>query len=166
MVVIWRFLVVAALMFWQGGFTFYSAVVVPIGQEMFGKRQGFLTREVTDYLNLSGAVALLLLAADVAVVRDRAARRWLRWAAWGVMAAGLALLVWLHPHMDQYLDLEATRIVDRRGFRFVHRWYLWTSTVQWGAAIVYILLTLQAWRRSDRETALPKVVESTQECPA
>ena len=26
-----RYLVVIALMFWQGGFTFYAAVVVPVG---------------------------------------------------------------------------------------------------------------------------------------
>src|SRR5207249_5735772 len=102
-----RYLVVAALMFWQGGFTFYAGVVVPIGQEMFGKEQGFLTREVTDYLNLSGAVALLLLAWDSAVVPDPPLRRALRWLAWVVMAAGLAVLVWLHPHLDQYLDLDA-----------------------------------------------------------
>jgi len=70
-----------------------------------------------------------------------------RLPAWAVMAAGLAALVWLHPQLDQYLDLEATRILDRRSFRFAHRWYLWVSTVQWGAAIVYILLTLLAWRR-------------------
>src|SRR5436309_15122513 len=110
--VIWRFVVVAALMFWQGGFTFYSAVVVPLGQDMFGRRQGFLTREVTDHLNLSGAVALLLLAGDVLLVPDLPRRRWLRWGAWAVMTAGLAALVWLHPRMDEYLDLEATRIVD------------------------------------------------------
>jgi len=28
-----RFLTIAALMFWQGGFTFYAAVVVPIGTD-------------------------------------------------------------------------------------------------------------------------------------
>ena len=61
-----RFSVIAALMFWQGGFTFYAAVVVPIGQENLGhEEQGFITREVTNYLNLAGAAALLLLAWDV-----------------------------------------------------------------------------------------------------
>ena len=31
-----RFLVLAALFFWQGGFTFYASVVVPVGQQVFG----------------------------------------------------------------------------------------------------------------------------------
>lgn len=145
-----RFLVVAALMFWHGGFTFYAAVVVPLGQEIVGKRQGFLTREVTDYLNLSGGVALLLSAWDVAAAPDRRWRRSLRWGSWVVMAVSLAALVWLHPHMDQYLELDSMRIVDRPGFRFEHRWYLWISTVQWGAGLVYLLLMLVAWRCADR----------------
>lgn len=145
-----RFLVLIALMFWQGGFAFYAAVVVPLGQEMLGRRQGFLTREVTDYLNLSGAIALLLLAWDVAVVADRPLGRSLRWCSWALMVVCLFALVWLHPHMDRYLDLENGRILDRATFRFEHRWYLWLSTVQCGATIVYMLLMLAAWRREDR----------------
>src|SRR5215468_6101686 len=79
-----RFLVLVALMFWQGGFTFYAAVVVPVGQNELGShlQQGFITRQVTDYLNLSGAIALFLLGCDVAASRDRSTgRRWARWAA-------------------------------------------------------------------------------------
>ena len=40
MTLVRRFLVVAALMFWQGGFTFYSAVVVPLGQKLFVRIAG------------------------------------------------------------------------------------------------------------------------------
>ncbi len=65
-----RFLVLLALFFWQGGFTFYAAVVVPIGQHVFGHlRQGFVTRQVTVYLNLAGAVALLILVWDLFAAR-------------------------------------------------------------------------------------------------
>src|SRR5437899_2231150 len=54
-----RFTVLIALMFWQGGFTFYAAVVVPIGQEELGSHesQGFITRGVTNYQNRAGAIA-------------------------------------------------------------------------------------------------------------
>ena len=66
-----RYLVLLALSFWQGGFTFYAAVVVPVGQEVFGHlRQGFITRQVTVYLNLAGAVALLVLVWDLVAARD------------------------------------------------------------------------------------------------
>jgi hypothetical protein len=33
-----RFLLLTALVFWQGGFTFYGAVVVPIGSEILGSQ--------------------------------------------------------------------------------------------------------------------------------
>ncbi len=145
-----RFMVLVALMFWQGGFIFYAAVVVPLGQEMFGTQQGFLTRDVTDYLNLSGGLALLVLAWDALAVPDVRWRRGCRWAAWTAMLAGLAALVWLHPHMDRYLNFERTRIVDRSAFRYEHRWYLWISTAQWAASVAYILLMLSAWRRQDQ----------------
>src|SRR5260370_16274673 len=58
-----RVLVLAALMFWQGGFTFYAAVVVPVGQDVLGSHlaQGFITRQVTNYLNLAGGLALGIL---------------------------------------------------------------------------------------------------------
>jgi hypothetical protein len=148
-----RLLVLIALMFWQGGFTFYAAVVVPVGQEVLGThfKQGRITRRVTVYLNLAGAVALLPLAWDAATSADRW-RLWrrLRWLALIGMAAGLALLFWLHPRIDELIDLEAGYISGRKEFRAGHRWYLWISTVQWGLGLVYALLTLHAWRDGDR----------------
>src|SRR2546428_9021513 len=68
-----RFLVLAALMFWQGGFTFYAAVVVPVGQQVLGSdlEQGFITRQVTQWLNVAGAVALVPLAWDVLAAERR-----------------------------------------------------------------------------------------------
>jgi hypothetical protein len=148
-----RLLVVSALMFWQGGFTFYAAVVVPVGQEVLGThfKQGRITRRVTVYLNLAGAVVLLPLAWDAAVSAARSALwRRLRWLVLGGMAAGLALLFWLHPQLDELIDLQAGYIPERQAFRTGHRWYLWISTVQWGLGIVYTLLMLHAWRDEDR----------------
>ena len=148
-----RFFVLAALMFWQGGFTFYAAVVVPIGQAELGShlQQGFITREVTNYLNLSGAAALMLLAWDVAASREKSrALRWTRWAAWLGMAAILIPLVWLHQHLEQLLDLELRELAQPKAFRVGHRWYLWLSTAQWGFGVIYAAFTLQAWRTEDR----------------
>src|SRR5947209_1507439 len=99
-----RFIVLAALMFWQGGFTFYAAVVVPVGQSVLGshRRQGMITRVVTDYLNLTGAAALVPLAWDAAVAAGGLRRG--RWLAWAVMAAAQAALVVLHGQLNQLLD--------------------------------------------------------------
>jgi hypothetical protein len=148
-----RLLVLVALMFWQGGFTFYAAVVVPVGQEVLSshRQQGFITQRVTNYLNLAGVIALVPLAWDVAASPDRRSRRqqW-RWLAWFGMAVTMGLLVWMHPRLDQLLDPETQAILYRQAFRREHSLYLWTSTVQWGFGVVYAVLTLWAWRAEDR----------------
>jgi hypothetical protein len=149
-----RFLVLAALMFWLGGFTFYAAVVVPIGQEVLGSHleQGLITRQVTNYMNLASGVAVLLLGWDVAAARDPSAgRRRARWLSWVGVLAFLALLVWLHPRLDALLDLDEVRLLDAKRFRTLHRWYLWVSTFQWTCGLVYCVLSLQAWRVEDRD---------------
>lgn len=147
-----RFLVLTALMFWQGGFLFYSAVVVPVGQQVLHSPtdQGFITRRVTVYLNLVGAVALLPLAWDLLAEKDRSTwRRRVRWLSWGMMAACQVLLFVLHPYLDSFLDSEGMEVLNRQAFRPGHRVYLWAHTIQWGFGVVYAVLMLQGWRIVD-----------------
>src|SRR5213082_1434097 len=115
-----RLVVLAALMFWQGGFTFYAAVVVPVGQSVLGshRRQGMITRVVTDYLNLTGAVALVPLAWDAAA----GGRRRGRWLTWAVMAVAQVALVGLHGHLNDLLDPDRAVLLDVTAFRAGHRW--------------------------------------------
>jgi hypothetical protein len=152
LIVLWRFVVVMALLFWQGGFLFYAAVVVPVGQEELGshRRQGFITRKVTNYLNLSGVVALGVLALDLAAP-DRS--RWCRLArsvSWLGMAVTLIGLAALHWFMDGWLDPAARSVLAPDAFHTAHRSYLWVSTVQWGFGLCYLGFALAAWRAADR----------------
>jgi hypothetical protein len=149
-----RFLVLAALMFWQGGFVFYAAVVVPVGQDELGShtRQGFITRRVTDYLNMAGAVALVPLGWDAAANGDKSAwRRRTCWAMWLAMAGLLGALAFLHVNLESLLDTEAKVVEDALAFRPVHRLYLWLSTVQWACALIYLWCALRSWRAEDAE---------------
>jgi hypothetical protein len=152
MVLLRRFLVLAVLFFWQGGFTFYAAAVVPVGQQVLGHlRQGFVTRQVTVYLNLAGAVALAVLVWDLLAVRDPS--RWQRralWLLWAGMVAALVALFWLHGRMDELLQTRGRIVLDPEGFRPQHRLYLWISTVQWAWGLLYLFLALQVWRREDQ----------------
>jgi Na+-driven multidrug efflux pump len=147
-----RFLAMAALFFWQGGFTFYAAVVVPVAQEVLGHlRQGFVTRQVTVYLNLSGAIALVVLAWDLLVARDPSRwRRIGRRALWASMVLTLVGLYVLHPRLDALLQARGRIILDSEAFRPLHRLYLWVQTVQWSCAVAYLLLTLWTWRAEDQ----------------
>src|SRR4051794_14626948 len=134
-----RFLVLAALMFWQGGFVFYAGVVVPIGTEGLGsaRDQARVTRRVTVWLNWTGVVALVPLAWDAAAARgSRAARRG-RVLACLVMAGAQIVLFVLHPRLDALFDPDSLAVADRAAFRAGHRTYLWTSTVQWAAGVAY-----------------------------
>src|SRR5262245_32081778 len=93
-----RFLAVAVLMFWLGGFTFYVSVVVPVGTKVLksGRRQGFITREVTHWLNVSGAVGLAVLSGELLAARDPSRWRFRsRIALWAFMAACQAALFYL-----------------------------------------------------------------------
>jgi hypothetical protein len=153
MLILRRFLVLAVLFFWQGGFTFYASVVVPVGQHVFGHlRQGFVTQQVTVYLNLTGAVALVFLLWDIFAARDAATwRRRSRLLLWAGMLLALLLLFWLHIRLDELLAAKGRIIRDPEVFYPRHRVYLWISTVQWACGLLYLLLTLGAWRREDRQ---------------
>jgi Na+-driven multidrug efflux pump len=151
MLLLRRFLVLIALFFWQGGFTFYASVVVPVGQEVFGHlRQGFITRQVTVYLNLAGAIALVVLIWDLFATRDPSRwRRWMRWLLWVSMALILVWLLQLHGQLDELLVRKGFLIRDPEAFRSRHRLYLWLSTVQWACGLLYLFLTLVMWGKED-----------------
>lgn len=150
-----RYLVIVALAFWLGGFTFYVSVVVPIGTRVLGStmRQGLITRQVTVWLNVAGAAAIPVLVIDAVSCRDPA--RWRfhsRLALLGFMALCQAVLFSLHGHLDSMLDVAAMDVSDHDAFYLSHRIYLWTHTVQWFAALVYIALMLRSWSAQDRAT--------------
>jgi hypothetical protein len=148
-----RLMVIAALMFWQGGFTFYAAVVVPVGQRVLGSHleQGFITREVTWYLNLAGGVCLAVLCMELVDANGSPQLKKWQWALCAALAATLAALVWGRVQLDTLIDLEGHGLLERAAFRTRHRMYLWASTLQWGLGLSYLILTLKRWQLSDRQ---------------
>jgi hypothetical protein len=161
-----RFLVIAALMFWQGGFTFYAGVVVPIGRNALRsdlEKQTVITNRTTNYLNLAGAVSLLLLGWDAMACRDPSKWRYrTRWLLWLGMAVTLGLLAGLHLYLEGYLQGDEEGMVIASGFRAIfrtgHRAYLWVSTVQWACAVAYVVLSVAAWRGEDLRKPLAPVL--------
>jgi len=140
-----RFLVVQALLLWQGGFLFYAAVVIPVGSGVLGSwSQGTVTRHVTNWTNLIGAVALVILAWDQwANTTDRCRR--LRWGLWAVMGAGLVALVLLHSVLAAYVDGTAENGASFADFYLRHRIYLYIASIQWVASLGYVAAMLRAW---------------------
>src|SRR5262245_17028409 len=100
-----RFLVLQSLLLWQGGFLFYTAVVVPTGTDVLGSAaaQGAITTRVTDALNGLGVVALALACLDLSLTRDPAARRIAaRWWCWSVAAVCQVALFYFHRLLDAF----------------------------------------------------------------
>jgi hypothetical protein len=146
-----RFLLIFALMFWQGGFMFYGAVVVPIVRESLpGPERSIITQKVTQWMNLAGTAALLVMFVDV-WAGGSSGRRW-RWIAWAAMVAPLPVLVWLHGEMSRQMHDPLFYQTDVRPFLLWHRAYLLCNTFQWLAGMVFTMLTVRAWRADDRDS--------------
>ena len=128
-----------ALFCWWVSFTFYSAVVVPIGSALFDPiHQGFITREVTNFLNLLCGVFLLFSLAEIIQKRrDRVSL-----LLWIVIAGSLLSLLYLHQQMDAKLDAQAMTVLPGQGFYPSHRIYLWVSTLGWVAGGIWIVRRL------------------------
>lgn len=137
-----RFLFVSGVAFWLGGFTFYGSVVIPTGIKVLHGHvmQGFITQQVTEWLNVSGAVALPILLWNMLAIWS-VRGRWARWtlvATWAVMAAVQVELFLLHPALDRLLDPQAREVLDYDRFDMLHRMYLTSSTIQWAAGMLHV----------------------------
>jgi len=143
-----RFLVFQAFLLWQGGFVFYSGVVVPIGTEILGSPldQGLVTQQVTNWLNRIGVIwhALFMWELFAEVDPSRWRKRW-RIGLWAVSAVLMVALFTLHPYLDSQFVENAIPKANWRAFRTAHIAYLWVSTGQWVIGLVLAWLTIGAW---------------------
>jgi hypothetical protein len=150
--ILWRFIVLAVVAVWLGGFTFYAAFVIKIAQRVLGShlRVGFITQEVTRVMNFWGIAALALLAIDslIAWRRSHRATRWLAALTWTAMAGGLTALLALHPTLDRMMDPVAKQVTDD-GFYNLHRLYLIIATAVWSAGLAHVLILVGRWRARD-----------------
>jgi len=152
-----RFLLLCVLLFWQGGFTFYTAVVIPVGAHALGshRQQALITREVATYLNIAGAATLPVMFWDVWAEKDPQSRRrrW-RWGFWLAQLLTLGFLFWLQAVLNAQFPPAGGAITLPAAFRLNHRVYVWVNTVQWACSLGFLLLSLRAWTQKEH-TPLP-----------
>ena len=148
------FLVFQAFLFWQGGFLFYSAVVVPTGTDVVGSDvQGFITQEVTNWMTVIGLFWHLLFAWDLLATHDPFQRRAkLRFLAWLVSFVALGALVFVHNRLDLLLEEGRKTESSQDWFRIWHGVYLWTATGQWILGMLNAWWTLGAWTQHHVQT--------------
>lgn len=133
-----HYLVLLLLAFSFGGFTFYAAVVVPIGGDVFdATAQGFVTRRVTRVLNVAHLITLAALVWEGVQGRDARSPVANRSFALGLTVMGVCLLVlwFLHPQLDGLLEDPTFSVIEPDRFYQLHRVYLWGSTIHWLATL-------------------------------
>jgi tetrahydromethanopterin S-methyltransferase subunit C len=156
-----RYLSLCALLFWQGGFLFYAAVVIPIAGRVLGERLLHLRAEITgaatDWLNGAGVGVLALLLWDLASSVDGSRFRSRgRAACWAALFLTLAGLFALHYWMDVLDPPESRGPSNPVAFGVAHTLYVVVALLQTVAALVYLGLTVSAWRAEDARTRIQK----------
>ena len=154
-------LVLLVMAFWLGGLTFYAAVVIPTAHEVLGTHRtvGFITQKVTNWINLVGTVALLVLLARWMISSSAPSRR-LRASlivTWVVMVGMQALLFYLHSVLDRTLDIQARQVVDDGRFYNLHRVYLVTTIIQQCAGLIHVFCLVYVWQYREPEGSVPNI---------
>jgi len=145
-----RFLLLLAIAFSFGGFSFYAAVVVPVGSVVLDPTsQGFVTQQVTHFLNGAAAVMWLLLVWELVAewkLRPRRVTKQLSVLA-GVLGLCCIVLPVIHPWVDALLDADSFSVSDLEDFYTLHQVYLWFSSLQWLASLAVIWILLSSWQQ-------------------
>ena len=135
-----EFTVISLWALWLGGLTFYALIVVPIGGELLGEtQQGFITQQVTHWLNGIGIVALLALAWSATVRPGRG--QWLNLTLLATLQAGLLIV---HRQLGPLLDPQTIEVLDPDRFYQIHRVYLILTTLQWFLGWQHLWLVIKA----------------------
>ena len=137
------FVLIVAIAFSFGGFTFYSAIVVKIGGEVLdATMQGFVTRLVTHVLNIASAITLLVFVWE-AIASKNQRKSWANicfFSMLGLYSLCLITLVLVHPRLDALLDPDTFAVANSDRFYVLHRIYLISNSIQWLATLALIAL--------------------------
>jgi hypothetical protein len=157
-----RFIVIAAIAFWLGGFTFYAGVAIPMGVEVLGthRRVGFITERVTNWLNVAGVAALTIFLWNM-ILSWNARRKIVCYTlliTWLLMVAVEIELVSLHPVMDRLIGPlpgfpSVRTILDEDRFDLLHHVYLISTTMQWFIGMIHVWCICLIWQPQVRQPA-------------
>lgn len=128
------YLLLVAFAFWMGGFSLYFGVVVRIGDGLIGgTEQGFITRQVSWWLNIAGLVTLGLMAVHLYFVRT-----WVLVLSLLGIAVTHGVLMFRHQQLEGLLDPDSMSVLDPQQFAVLHENYEFLSGCQWLAAMIYL----------------------------
>ena len=146
-------LLISWSLFW-GGLTFYTGFVVRVSHDVLSDSMdgGMITQRITVLLQWLGVVSCSLMVWNAIVVRRR--DRWygnVLLSCVCILAFSLAGLFVVHGHLDGVIDTNTAEITDRESFTIGHRRYNQLTTTEWLSSLIYLPVTVFAWRQIDRQ---------------
>ncbi len=135
-------LAIFSFILWWGGFTFYAAFVIPIGQKILGShiQMGFISQQVTIRINYAALIACLLLFLNE-FFRNNCNLSKIKPFNKICLCLMLAIIIFLfffHPLLGDLLDFQNRKVIDEPHFYFLHRIYLILSSILWLLGIIYM----------------------------
>ena len=144
-----RFLILCLFAFWFGGLTFYAVIVIPTGAKVLGSdsEQGFITQQVTHWLNIVGVFGTIILAWNVKSLRHSGVQipRKSLTLSCVIIAVSQTALFLIHPVMDRVLDTTVHGVNEPITFYQWHRAYLLSVTGLWLGGIFHLWFLLKSW---------------------
>jgi hypothetical protein len=144
----------------MGGFAFYFGVVVPTGSAVIGgSEQGYVTQQVSYWLNVIGLIALAVLLCTTIPTKSR-----LLWGTWGLMAMCQVALLILHAQLDRLIVAPERQILNQERFHHWHELYEGVATSLWvvGMAHLGILVHLATNRAAETECSREAATADTE----
>jgi hypothetical protein len=127
-----NYLKIIVLSIWWGAFTFYAGIVVPVGMQVLGSHteMGFITQQVTNYLNIFSLIVFLIYAyllKNEEVKKDNLVEE-----ITVISLIGFQLLLFLlHSYQTDLLDFVQHKVLDFDRFYLLHRIYLIVESIIW-----------------------------------
>jgi hypothetical protein len=135
-----NYLKIIALSLWWGAFTFYAGIVVPVGMNVLGSHteMGFITQQVTVYINVFSLILFLFFA--YCLKNEEFKKGKLVEEITTISLIGFQLLlILLHNSQTDLLDFENHKIINRDNFYLLHRIYLIVESLIWLVVSVLIV---------------------------
>lgn len=124
--------------------------MIPVAHDVLGNHTdvGFITRRVTNWLNVVSVPALAILGWNALAARrvGRPLQRRALAGTWALMVALQVVLFALHPAMDRLLDARAHAVLQPARSYGLHRAYLIASATQHVAGVLHVWWVLVGWR--------------------
>ena len=127
-----NYLKIITLLIWWGAFTFYSGIVVPVGMNVLGShtQMGFVTQEVTKYLNIISLLLFIIYAFSLR--NNEFSENVLLEQIISFSLIGFQLLLFvIHYFLSDLLDFEHHILLNPEKFYVFHRVYLIIETLIW-----------------------------------